>query len=206
MRKVSTLTLLLLACGPRAAAPPAQEASQDTTDRGIPADTTYPTPGRGALVAHPVGRGTLGGEWEARAARCADPRTLQLTARGDSVDLLIVLWLPPDSSAEGPYTVLSPLDSTVAPGTARVAAQRWLYTDLAYRALRGTVWLERLDRRATGRFDLLMDETISHDQTRYLGAFNSVPVDSAPEPVCRLAPPASPDSAGPARAPRRMLD
>jgi hypothetical protein len=127
-------------------------------------------------------------------------------AQGDTVDLLIVLWLPADSAAEGPYPVLGPLDSTLAPRTARVGAQRWLYADLAYRALQGTVWLERLDRHATGRFDVVLDESISHDQARHLGVFNAVPVDSAPEPLCRPAQPAGQDSSGAARAQRRMLD
>jgi hypothetical protein len=130
---------------------------------------------------------------------------LQVLAQGDTVDLLIVLWLPTDSAAEGAYPVLGPLDTTAAPRTARVGAQRWLYADLAYRALRGTVWLERLDRQAVGRFDVVLDESISHDQARYLGAFNAVPVDTAPQPVCRPAP-AGGDSTGTARLPRRMLD
>jgi hypothetical protein len=145
-------------------------------------------------------------EWAAEAASCADPKTLQLLARGDTVDLLAVLRLPPDSAPEGPYTVLGPLDSSVAPRTARVGAQRWLYADLAYRALRGTVWLERLDREVTGRFDLVLDESISHEETRFLGAFTAVPVDSAADPVCRVVQPPGPDSTGTARARRRMLD
>jgi len=154
------------------------------------------------LAAHPAGPGGLGGEWEARAARCTDPKTLQVLARGDTVDVLIVLWLPADSAPAGPYTVLGPQDSTVAPRTARMGAQRMLYADVSYQASGGTVWLERLDQWASGRFDLVLDESISHSQVRYLGTFSAVPVDSAPEPVCRPAPR---DSAG-ARGPRPMLD
>lgn len=206
MRRASAVALLLVACGGRAAAPPAQEVSRDTVGTRTSVDTTFPKARRGALVARPVGRGGLGGEWKARAASCADPKALQLMARGDTADLLIVLWLPADSAAEGPYTVLGPLDSTVAPRTARVGAQRWLYAELAYRALQGTVWLERLEREATGRFDVVLDESISHEQARYLGAFNAVPVDSAPELLCQPAQPGGRDSTSAARAPRRMLD
>lgn len=200
------VVLLLLACGGRTAAPPAQEASRDTAGAGAWVDTTFPTPRRGALVARPIAPVGPAWEWDARAASCADPRTLQLLARGDTVDLLIVLQLPADSAAEGRYAVLGSLDSAVAPRTARVGAQGWMYADLAYRALRGTVWLEGLDRHATGRFDVVLEESISHEQTRYLGAFNAVPVDSARGPLCEPAQPAGRDSTGAARAPRRMLD
>jgi hypothetical protein len=206
VRKASAVALFLVACGGRAAAPPAQEARQDTAGGGATVDTTFPAPRRGGLVARPIDPVGPAWEWEARAARCVDPKTLQLLARGDTVDLLIVLWLPADSAPEGSYAVLGPQDSTVAPRTARVGAQRWLYADLAYRALRGTVWLERLDRQATGRFDVVFEESISHEPMRYLGAFNTVPVDSAADAACRPAQRAGRDSAGAARAPRRMLD
>lgn len=186
MRRASAVTLVLLGCGGRAA-PPAQRAAQDTARGEAAVDTTFPTPRRGTLAAHSAGPGGLGGEWDARAASCANPRTLQLLARGDTVDLLIVLWLPADSTAAGPYAVVGPLDSTIAPRIARMGVQRMLYADASYRALRGTVWLERLDQRATGRFDVVLDQSVSHDQARYLGAFSAVPVDSAPEPVCRAA-------------------
>jgi hypothetical protein len=184
----------------------ARGASQDTAGAAVSVDTTFPTPRRGALVARPIDPVGPDWEWQARAASCADPKTLQLLARGDTVDLMIVLSLPADRAAEGRYAVLGPLDSTVAPRTARVGAQRWLYADLAYRAMRGTVWLERLDRQATGRFDVVLDESISHEQTRFLGAFTAVPVDSARGPLCRPAQPAGRDSTDAARAPRRMLD
>lgn len=201
MRGGAAVTLLLLACG-GGAAPPAKQATGDSARGGPPVDTTFPTARRGMLAAHPAGLGGLGGEWSARAARCANPSMLQVLARGDTVDLLIVLWLPADSAATGSYPVLSPSDSTVAPRTARMGAQRMLYADLSYRASGGTVWLERLDRWASGRFDVVLDESMSHDQVRYLGTFSAVPVDSAPEPACRPAPR---DSAG-ARGPRPMLD
>ncbi len=202
MRTLPAVTLTVLACGGNGS-PPAQRAGPDTTHGQPAADTTFPTARPGMLVAHPAERGALGGEWAARAARCADPGTLQLLARGDTVDLLIVLWLPRDSAPTGPYTILGPLDSTVSPRTARMGLQRMLYADLSYRALRGTVWLESLDQRASGRFDVVLDESISHEQVRYLGRFNGVPVDSAPEPVCQ---PVRPDSAGTSRGQRPMLD
>lgn len=166
-------------------------------------DTTFPAPRPGMLVARPAERGSLGGAWRVRVGSCADPRSLQLLARGDTVDLLLVLWLPQDSAPTGAYTIREPADSSVAPRTARMGVQRLLYADVSYRAWRGTAWLERLDRQASGRFDVVLDESVSHDQVRYLGTFSAVPVDSAPEPVCR---PLRRDSVAAARERRPMLD
>ncbi len=185
--RVCTVALMLLACGGEAATPPVEQPVHDTADLKPSADTTYPAPKRGGLAAHSVGPGGLGGEWIPRAAVCAAPPSLQVLARGDTVDILLVLWLPPGGAATGAYAVLGPLDSTMAPRTARIGVQRMQYVDLAYRGLSGTVWLERLDRRATGRFDVVLDEMVSHEQVRYLGVFNAVLVDSGPEPLCRPA-------------------
>ncbi len=194
---------LLVACGGGAAAPPVEQPSGDTAGLQPAVDTTYPAPKRGALIAHSALPGGLNGEWTPQAALCAAPRSLQLLARGDTVDILLLLWLPADGAATGEYAVPGPLDSTAAPRTARVGVQRMQYADLAYRGLSGTVRLERLDRRATGRFDVLLDETVSHERVRYLGVFEGVPVDSAPEALCQ---PARRDSTAAARGQRPVLD
>jgi len=201
VRTVLAATLVLLACR-GGASPPARQPTQDTVHSESAADTAFPTPRRGMLAAHPVGPGALGGEWAARATHCADPRMLQVLARGDTVDLLIVLWLPADSVPSGSYAVLAP-DSVAAPRTARVAAQRMLYADVSYRGQQGTVWLERLDQWATGRFDVVMEGSPTNDHLRYLGRFSAVPVDSASGAECRVA---GRDSSSAARGQRPMLD
>lgn len=128
---------------------------------------------------------------------------LQVLARGDTVDLMIVLWLPAgDTAAPGSYAVL-PTDSAAAPRTARVGAQRMLYADVSYRGQRGTVWLERLDQQASGRFDVVLEGSPTNDHFRYLGRFTAVPVDSTPGPQCRAA---ERDSASSARGQRPILD
>lgn len=183
MRRAA-LALLLVACG-------AEQAARDTVPPAGEAlvDTSYPTPRRGALVARAVTERALDGRWTARGTACPNSPALQLLARGDTVDVLILLRLPHDETAPGGYKVLGPLDSADAPRTARVAVQRMQYVDLAYRGFEGMVWLERLNRSATGRFDIVLDEAVSHDRVRYLGVFDAVPVDSGSAAVCAAAAP-----------------
>ncbi len=182
----AAIALLLVACG-------AEHAARDTIPPApageTAADTSYPTPRRGALVARAVTERALDGHWTARGTACPSPPAFQLLARGDTVDVLILLRLPQDEAAPGGYKVLGPLDSTDAPRTARVGVQRMQYVDLAYRGFEGTVWLERLDRSATGRFDIVLDEAVSHDRVRYLGVFDAVPVDSGSAAACTVAAP-----------------
>lgn len=180
--------LLFAGCGGGAGAPPAEQPVRDTANLKPALDTTYPTPKRGGLIAHGATAGALGAQWTPEAEVCAAPGSLQVLGLGDTVDILLVLRLPTEGRATGTYSVLGPLDSTDAPRTARVGVQRIQFLDLAYRSLRGTVRLDRLDRRAGGRFDVVLEELVSHEEVRYLGAFNAVPVDSAPAPRCRAAP------------------
>ncbi len=182
------VALVLAACGGEAATPPVAPPVRDAAEVKPVLDTTFPAPRRGALMAHGAAAGVLGAEWTPEAKVCSGPRSLQLLGLGDTVDILLVLRLPPQGAGTGRYAVLGPPDSTDLPRTVRVGVQRIQYVDLAYRGLRGTVWLDRLDRRATGRFDMVLQELVSHDEVRYLGAFNAVPVNSAPEPLCRPAP------------------
>lgn len=187
MRLVAFL-VLLTACGSGRASAPDTEAVDDTVPpAAVAPDTTYPRPRRGALIARSAFPGPLSGEWQPTAGVCGGLHTLQLLARGDTVDVLVVLQLPAESPATGAYVVRDPEDSTAGPRTARIGVQRVQYADLAYRSERGSVELNRLDRLASGRFDVVLREVTSQDTVRYLGVFERIRVDSLPEPACRAA-------------------
>lgn len=180
--------LVLAACGGGRASAPDAAAAGDTAPP-VPAapDTAYPAPRRGALIARSAFPGPLSGEWQPRAGVCGGLPSFQLLARGDSVDVLVVLQLPAEGPATGAYAVAGPEDSTAGPRTARIGVQRLEYVDLAYRSERGSLELNRLDRVASGHFDVVLREVTSPDTVRYLGVFERVRVDSLPEPDCRAA-------------------
>lgn len=182
------LVLLVAACGGgRASAPDAEAAGDTPPPVPLAPDTTYPPPRRGALIARSAFPGPLSGEWQPTAGVCGARASFQLLARGDSVDVLVLLRLPAAGPTTGAYAVAGPEDSTARPRTARIGVQRLEYVDLAYRGERGSVELSRLDRMASGRFDVVLREAISQDTVRYLGVFERVGLDSLPEPECRAA-------------------
>jgi len=181
---------LFAACGGGRAGTPDAEAVGDTTpavDVTTPPDPTYPPKRRGALIARSATPGPLSGEWRPVAGLCGAPPSFQLVARGDSVDLIVLLRLPADGLATGVYAVAAPEDTAAGPRTARLGVQRVLYTDFAYRSERGSVELSRLDRLASGRFDVVLREVTAQDTVRYLGVFERVRVDSLTESQCRVA-------------------
>jgi hypothetical protein len=47
--------------------------------------------------------------------------------------------------------------------------------------------LSRLDRLASGRFDVVLRELSSEDTLRYLGVFDRIRVDSLPAAECQAA-------------------
>jgi hypothetical protein len=199
------VVLLLAACGTRAPAhrqrPVAAESRQadSTPPDSTPPDSTPPAARAGALVSRAIAApGPLTGQWRPQAGVCMDPPSFQLFARSDSVDLLLLLELPRDTVAPGTYVVVSQADSTRQPRTARFGAQLTPPADRAYQATGGVVRLERLDRLATGRFDMTLQEVPSHRALRYLGVFEAIPVDTLGLAVCRSL---VPDTAS--QAPRR---
>jgi hypothetical protein len=100
---------------------------------------------------------------------------------------MIVLRSPSAGWTTGTYVVVSPEDTTDAPGTARIGVQRVSYVDEAYQGERGRVELSRLDRLASGRFDVALRDLNSPDTVRYLGAFDRIPVDSLQSAECQTA-------------------
>lgn len=140
------------------------------------------------LIARSATPGPLSGEWRPAAGMCGSPPTLQLVARGDSVDVIVLLRLPENGPATGAYRVAGPQDTVAGPGTARIGVQRLLYVERAYRSERGAVELQRLDRLASGRFDVVLRELNAIDTVRYLGVFERIRLDSLPGAQCQLAP------------------
>lgn len=149
-------------------------------------DTTYPAASRGVLVARTARPGALSGSWRPTAGICRHPPSLQLLARGDSVDVLIVLRLAADGAAIGDYPVALP-DSATGVRAALVGVQRLRYVDVAYQGARGVVRVERLDRVVSGRFDVVLAEVVSHEKQRYLGVFDGVRLDTLPDRLCPTA-------------------
>ena len=189
MRAVAWLVLLTACGGGRAGAPDAQAVGDSAPAQAVtpPPDTTYPPRRRGALIARSAIPSPLSGGWRATAGLCSEPPSLQLLAPGDSVDVIILLRSPAGGWVTGAYAVVAPEDTTDAPGTARMGVQRVLYVDQAYRSERGSVELSRLDRLASGRFDVVLRELSSEDTLRYLGVFDRIRVDSLPAAECQAA-------------------
>jgi len=148
-------------------------------------DTSFPVAHRGELVTRAVPLVGVG-RWKPLALRCAEPPSLVLLAQGDSVDVLVLVDFGKAPPGPGQYAVRPEGYDAGSPG-ARVGMQRVQYSDVAYRAVRGTVDLERLDRYVTGRFDVLLREIEVGEEVRYLGAFDRVRVAPAPEAWCRRA-------------------
>ena len=188
--------VLLAACGTSG---PAQRAPSTPAGQGAPVDSTPPAAQAGALVTRALGEpGPLNDRWQPTAGICVSPPSFQLLAQSDSVDVLLLLDLPEDSAAAGRYVVPAPTDSTASGRLARLGVQQLRYTSLSYHAQVGTVQLERLDRAASGRFDVTLQEMPSHRTFRYLGVFEGIPVDTLSQAVCQRA---APDSTSTSRSP-----
>ena len=186
----AALVVLLAACGGGRASAPEAEAAADSTPIvavTLPPDTTYPQGRRGALVARSALPSALSGDWQPTAGVCHDPPSFHLLASGDSVDLMIVLRLPAEGLETGAYAVAAPEDTTASPRTAHLGVQRPLYADRGYRSERGSVELSRLNRLASGRFDVLLSDVTSQDTIRYLGVFERIRVDSLRGADCQTA-------------------
>jgi len=185
---------LLMACGGGGAARRGAETLADTAaDTALAAadaapHRTYPRSRRGALIARAAGPRPARGEWQPAAGVCGDPPTFQLVARGDSFDLILLLRFPSGGPPTGAYAVAPPGDTTAAPGTARLGVQGVVYAESAYQGELGVVELSRLDRLASGRFDVVFRELTSQDTVRYLGVFDRIRVDSLPAADCQPAP------------------
>jgi hypothetical protein len=179
---------LLGGCSGEHVAPRAAGAGDEAVAAPVVVDTGYPRPRRGELVTRAVP--ALGvGRWKAIARRCAHPPSLLVLAQGDSVDVVLLVDFAQAVPSVGEYPV-RPEEEGGLP-RAQVGMQRVQYSDLAYRATGGRVVIERLDRYLTGRFDVVLREINVGEEVRYLGVFDRLPVESAPEAWCRRAPPDS---------------
>lgn len=184
--RLAVLGLVVAACGGGAAAGSADTVSTNrTNDTTLAPDTSYPAPQRHALVTRTVTPEALAGVWKPVAGVCREPPSFQLLARGDSVDVILVLALPAEGGPTGEYPVRALRDTAGGERPARIGVQRLRYLDLAYEGVGGVVRLDRLDRVADGRFDVRLREITSQEEIRYLGIFDGVRVDSLAGGACR---------------------
>lgn len=196
------LLIAVVACGGGGGGA-AVSGDEATAADSATAAPRHPEPVRGRLVARAVGAGVLGGSWRARVGQCERPRSLQIASEGDSVDVLLLLW--PDSGAPEQQFPVIQRDSAPAQGPhARVGVQRLGYLVASYQGMRGSVTLERLNRTASGRFDLTLREAMTWDTVRYLGTFADLPVEAWSPELCGAAAPDTlakplPDPRSPAR-------
>lgn len=192
--------ILVMACGGGETGGTAAVGARDSlsisdtpatvADSGFAAGPPYPEPVRGRLVARGTDDVPLGGSWRARAGWCDRPRSLQIANLGDSVDVFLLLF-PPDSGEPARMYPVVQGDSAPQGGEdphARVGVQRLGYQVSSYQGIRGTVNLERLNRTASGRFDVTLREALSWDTVRYLGVFSGLPVDTPPPELCGTPP------------------
>ena len=177
------LWALLGGCSREHVAPPPARAVDTAVAAPVVVDTSFPRLRRGELVTRAVP--ALGvGRWEPIARQCVQPPSLLVLAQGDSVDVVVLVDFRQGVPSAGVYPVRRAGESPGLP-RAQVGMQRVQYSDLAYRATRGRVVIERLDRYVTGRFDVVLREINVGEEVRYLGVFDRLRVESAPEAWCR---------------------
>lgn len=181
--------VLLGGCSGEHVAPGGAGAGDEVLAAPVVVDTSFPRLRRGELVTRAVP--ALGvGRWEPIARWCAHPPSLLVLAQGDSVDVVVLVDFAQGAPSVGAYPVRPEEEAPRLP-RAQVGMQRVQYSDLAYRATRGQVVIERLDRYVTGRFDVVLREINVGEEVRYLGVFDRLPVESAPEAWCGRVPPDS---------------
>jgi hypothetical protein len=157
------------------------------------ADTAPPIAPAGFLAARAGDPSQITGQWPATAFSCEGQRSLQVLSDTDSAGVLIVMALPDSGNPVMSYPIALPDGQSLAAGTARMAVQRILFYGLAYAASDGTVELTRLDRGASGRFDVQLVDAATARESRYAGTFTNLRVERGPLDLCQLA--GQPDSA-----------
>lgn len=182
----TVLLLAVVACGGGGGGGGARDSLAVPDSAAGSAQVPEPVPGRLVVQVPGAGRATMGGPWRARASTCEQPRALQVVTEGDSVDVLLLIFLPDTASPEREYPVLQ-LDSVpdgYAEPHARIGVQRLGAQVASYQGAAGSVDLEQLGRFASGRFEALLREAISWDTLRMFGRFADLPVAAAAPDVC----------------------
>lgn len=186
------LVVGILGCTGGADSGPEQEPAADVEIEApsqvvpLPPMPQVPSPERGRLVAVSAGgRDTLDGAWVARGVRCEHPPVLQVLAETTEVGTLILFHLASVGQLTGSY-VVAVTDSGFPPAPAaqmgvHVSTKRGLREFLA---IDGTVDLEKLNARTTGRFRVTLVEPDTQDSLRHAGVFLDVPVEASNDRDC----------------------
>lgn len=184
--------MAILGCGGGAESAPQQESGMgediETPPSTVPLPPMpqVPSPARGRLVAVSAGgRDTLDGAWVARGVRCARPPVLQVMAGSEEVGTLILFHLGVDGQPTRSYAIAAVDSGFPKPPAAQmgvhVSTERGVR---AFRAIDGTVDLEKLNGRTTGRFRVTLVEVDSQDSLRHAGVFLDLPVEPASGREC----------------------
>lgn len=168
---------LLEACGGEPAEETVVADSRDAEAEAPLVMPDYPEPVRGHLVTRSAGADDIAGEWPARAGSCEGFGTLQVVAAREGTGAIFLFYLPPEGAAVSTYPVV-PVDSTIPqPPAVRVGVQ-FLRSRMgdSFGAVDGTVELNVLNRRVSGRFALPLVNMETRDTALYAGVFSEVRV------------------------------
>jgi len=176
--------MLAVACG--GGDPP---ASSDIAVLGAPPDEAIdmpplPSASSGHLRVHAVGRGSMERDWEARAVWCGMVPALQILG-DDSTSGSIIMLRPVGDDWSGMYPVAHPDSATRFP----VAHVGVLLTPFrrgfTFQGVDGTVEIQSDGRRASGEFQMDLQESGSIMVMKYAGTFDRLRVERGDEAECR---------------------
>ena len=188
-----TVLVMCGACG-SGAEPDRQPALLEDADEvweAVDSDSVampaFPAARRGRLVVASDGAFKLDGRWAARADVCADPPMFQLIAKDDTVGVIVLVALADSGDGTGLYEAGQPDDETGTQAPARVGIQLFQRQGaFAFRAVEGQVTLESLDRRTSGRMQVVMREVMREADVAVAAVFDAIPVTSLSAEECRL--------------------
>ncbi len=156
------------------------------------AEIAPPKPVPGKWVGRTPLRGVLAGVLPVRGGRCLDPPSVQIMARGDSIDALVVVYFEDAQGRPGTYSVVSRDRPSPEAGYARVGVQRVGYLSHSYEGVEGSVELDQLGSSLSGKLEVVLREVNSWEKLRYAAVFSQVKLEVWPEAYCGA--PVPPDS------------
>ena len=186
---------------------PAEPARSLLTLGQLPPMPDYPRPRDRHLVVVSDGDFTIDRVWEAEAGVCATAYNMELYAEDDSSGTVIVAYYP-DGDLEGTYPI-SLVDSVViGERAALVGVQIFREREaFGFQAIDGSLEIQAVGEKLTGRFTATVQEVQSQVLTRYVGVFGNVELrdlsseycgnlEHEPRPIEDAVPSAATDSSG----------